>query len=140
MVTLALVVAAGGLWLGLWFMIELTRPVREWITVAEPLMLAEAKREYRPGDPIAFRVSYCKSRETAVHIGVMYASTGYIAISPVMISALPSGCHEIGFQTALPIGMRPGSYRAYMIIGMDSVLMVHQEPVRVASEVFYVGN
>lgn len=138
MVLLALVVALGGIGVGAWFMVEVTRPIREWISVTEPLMLAEAKREYRAGDPIAFRVSYCKALEAVVHVGVMYASEGYVAVSPMMLSALPSGCHEIGFQTALPIGMRPGSYRAYLIVSLDSGLTFYQEPVRVTSEVFYV--
>jgi hypothetical protein len=138
MVLLALLVAVGGLALGAWFMVEMTRPVREWITVSEPLMLGEAKRGYRSGDPIAFRVNYCQAREAVVQVGVMYASAGYVAVSPVMMSALPSGCHEVGFQTALPLGMRPGSYRAYLIVSLDSGLMFYQEPVRVTSEVFYV--
>lgn len=117
----------------LWLVFQ---PVGTWLSVAEPVLVGPS-RVYAPGDAMTLRLQYEQAQSRSVYIGVTFASTGYLGVTPVMLTALPPGHHEVALQVTLPSGLRPGEYRAYVMIAAR-LSGWGAEPLVVVSEIFQV--
>jgi hypothetical protein len=131
------VIVAGCLTLGAIFSYVFW-PVRT-IYIDTPLKVTP--HEVRAGDWIRLNLYYTKPFEHETLVGVMFASKGNIAMTPVGVSALPAGQHEMGMFVQVPSALPPDEYVALVIVERQVRLplpAVFDTPVVAASEPFHV--
>jgi hypothetical protein len=104
------------------------------LTISKPLQVQG--EEFHPGDPLTYKMSYCKFREGSAVVSISFVDAVSYSTPGMSMRELPLGCHTVEEEILVP-RIPSGTYKLEMVRTYQ-VSPLQERQVRAFSQEFKV--